>query len=253
MRRLCIVTPLLLAASVSGVQAGTEVGSAAAVRNDVKGTVVGPLRSGSPVHENETVSSGVDSSAQLLLRDKTSLTLGPTSQVTIDKFVYDPRRNSGEAAVNLVKGALRFVSGSQTPEQYSVHTPLASMGVRGTVAETFVSEQGFEVFLLVEGEIDVCVARTCRSVSTPGHFVVVAPDGAISQPAPWSGPMLDLKASADYLETYISSLLERGNDVLPRYRDLNDALKRNCFGANCRPVKPVDHCDEGDDEGEPSN
>ena len=240
MRRLSITALLAfrLLALPPAAQAATEVGSAAAVRNDVRGTVVGPMSTGSPVHQSETVSAGVDSSAQLLFRDKTSLTLGPTSQVTIDKFVYDPSRGTGEAAVNLVKGALRFVSGSQSPENYTVRTPLASMGVRGSVAETYVSELGYEFFLLIEGGIEVCVARDCRQLTTPGQYVIVSPDRRISPPTPWPGPMLDLTNSVAFLETYFSSLLERGNDVLPRYRDLNDALKSGdftlrCFGEGC--------------------
>lgn len=133
MRHMLIASLLviLLMALPSAAQAETAVGSAAAVRNDVRGSVVGRMSTGSPVHQRETVSAGVDSSAQLLFRDKTSLTLGPNSRVTIDKFVYDPRRGAGEAAVNLLKGGMRFISGSQKPKNYRVRTPRASMGPRG--------------------------------------------------------------------------------------------------------------------------
>ena len=133
MRSLPVIALLTakLLASTSPVHA-EAVGSAAAVRNDVRGTVAGPMRTGSPVQQNETVSAGADLSAQLLFRDKSNLTLGPGSRVTIDKFVYDPSKNTGESALRLAKGALRFVSGSQTPEKYSVRTPLATMGVRGS-------------------------------------------------------------------------------------------------------------------------
>jgi hypothetical protein len=222
-----LVIPLL--ALPLAAQAATDVGTAAAVRNDVRGSIAGQMSSGSSVHQSETVSAGVDSSAQLLFRDKTSLTLGPSSQVTINKFVYDPSRGAGETAVKLLKGALRFVAGSSRPENYSVRTPLASMGLRGSVAETFVSNLGFEFFLLIEGGLEVCVAHNCRQLTVPGQYVMVSPDGEISPPTAWPGPMLDLTASVDFLQTYFSTILERGNDVLPRYRDLNDALKAQDF------------------------
>jgi hypothetical protein len=198
------------------------------------------MNTGSPVHQSETVSAGTDSSAQLLFRDKTSLTLGPNSRVTIDKFVYDPGGGRGAAAVKLLKGALRFVSGSQTPEQYTINTPLASMGVRGSVAETFVTELGHEFLLLIEGAIEVCAGHECRQITTPGQYVVVSPDGAISPPSPWPGPMLDLTASVAALETHFSNLVRRDYDVLPRFRDLNDAIKpgdftQGCFGEGCPP------------------
>ncbi len=237
MRRLLVIATLAagLQALPLGAQAEAQVGSAAAVRNDVRGTVAGQMRTGSPVQQNETVSAGADSSAQLLFRDKSSVTLGPNSRVTIDKFVYDPSRGTGQEALRLAKGALRFVSGSQTPENYKVKTPLATMGVRGSVAETFVSDLGYEFFLLIEGAIEVCVPSGCQQITTPGQYVVVFPDGRIAAPAPWPGPMLDLTASVAFLETYFSQIVRGDHDVLPRYRDLNDARKPGEF----KPFGPV--------------
>lgn len=235
MRHMLIASLLvtLLMTLPSAAQAATAVGSASAVRNDVRGSVVGRMRTGSPVHQKETVSAGVDSSAQLLFRDKTSLTLGPNSRVTIDKFVYDPRRGAGEAAVNLLKGGLRFVSGSQNPEKYSVQTPLASMGARGSVAEIFISELGYEFFVLIQGAIEVCVLQSCRLLTTPGQYVRVSPEGAISPPSPWAGPMLNLTNSVAFLQTYFSTIILPGRDLLPRYRSLNDALDTKCTGEGC--------------------
>jgi len=223
---LLVILPMALP---SAAQAATAVGSAAAVRNDVRGSVIGRMSTGSPVHQKETVSAGAGSSAQLLFRDKTSLTLGPNSRVTIDRFVYDPRRGTGEAAVNLIKGGLRFISGSQKPEKYSVRTPLATMGARGSVAEIFVSDLGYEFFVLIEGAINVCVVQKCRLLTTPGQYVRVSPDGAISPPAPWAGPTLNLTNSVAYLQTYFSTIVAPGSN----YGSFNDALGTGCIGNNC--------------------
>ena len=234
MRSLPVIALLTakLLASTSAAHADA-VGSAAAVRNDVRGTIAGQMSTGSPVQQNETVTAGADSSAQLLFRDKSNLTLGPGSRVTIDKFVYDPSKNSGESALRLAKGALRFVSGSQTPEKYSVRTPLATMGVRGSVAETFVSELGYEFFVLIEGAIEVCARSGCKQITTPGQYIVVFPDGTVAPPAPWPGPMLDLTASVAFLEVYFSQIVSGDRDVLPRYRHLDDANKAKDFGPYC--------------------
>jgi hypothetical protein len=240
MRRLQIVALLTarLMLSASLAHAEGQVGSAAAVRNDVKGSVAGQLNTGSPVYQDETVTAGADSSAQLLFRDKSSLTLGPSSRVRIDKFVYDPNKNTGESALRLAKGALRFVSGSQKPEKYSVSTPLATMGVRGSVAETYVSPLGYEFFVLIEGEIEVCARSGCKSITMPGQYIVVFPDGTVAPPAPWPGPMLDLTASVAFIEVYFSQIVSGERDVLPHYRNLGDANKakdfsHHCFGEGC--------------------
>lgn len=222
------------------VHAASPVGSAAAVRNDVRGSIGGAMRSGSPVHQSETIAAGVDSSAQLLFRDKTSLTVGPRSQVVIDSFVYNPQTGAGGAAIAVAKGALRFVTGTQPSSSYAVKTPSASIGVRGSIIEMFVSELGHEVFVLIEGGFEVCTARECRTMTIPGQYVVVMPNRTLSQPVGWTGPMLDLTASVDYLQTHLADLLERGNDPLPRYRDLDDALRARDFEPPPPPCGPYD-------------
>lgn len=218
----------------SATQAFSQVGTAAAVRNDVKGSVAGALRSGSPVQQNETIAAAENSSAQLLFRDKTSLTVGPNSRVVIDRFVYNPETGAGQAAVSVARGALRFVTGSQASSHYAIRTPSASVGVRGSIIEMFVSELGYEIFVLVEGGFEVCVARECRLLMTPGQYVMVMPNGGLSQPTSWPGPMLNLTASLNFVLTKFHQL-ERGSDPLPRYRDMNDALKALEFKERCTP------------------
>lgn len=230
---------LLAVFAIGGAtQAVGQVGTAAAVRNDVRGSVAGALRSGTAVHQNETIAAAANSSAQLLFRDKTSLTVGPNSSLVIDRFVYNPESGAGQAAVSVAKGALRFVTGSQPSTHYAVKTPSASVGVRGSIIEMFVSDLGYEIFVLVEGGFEVCVPRECRLLMTPGQYVMVMPNGSLSQPASWSGPMLDLTASLNYILTQFMQQLERGSDPLPQYRDLNDALRTKDFscGYYCSPL-----------------
>ncbi|MGE8944245.1 FecR family protein [Leptospira interrogans] len=226
---------ILLATFVLGgaTHAVSQVGTAAAVRNDVRGSVAGALRSGSPVQQNETIAAAENSSAQLLFRDKTSLTVGPNSRVVIDRFVYNPDSGAGQAAVSVARGALRFVTGSQASSHYAVRTPSASVGVRGSIIEMFVSDLGYEIFVLIEGGFEVCVLRECRLLMTPGQYVMVMPNGSLSQPAGWTGPMLDLTASLNYILTQFVHQLESGSDPLPRYRDLNDALRTRDFSPWC--------------------
>lgn len=244
-RRLHLLAVLPLLTVPLSAQAASQVGSAAAVRNDVTGSIAGQMQNGSSVHQDETVSTGTDSSTQLLFLDKTSLTMGPTSQVKIDKFVYNPNTGTAGTSVDLVKGALRVITGSKHPENFTVQTPLANTGVRGSVAELYVSNMGFEFFLLIEGSIEVCAAsNNCQFLSNPGQFIMITPEGRMFPPAPWPGPMLDLTASVAFLETYFSSII-RQYDVLPQYRDLNDALRAGtfkapdftpfCFGEGCPP------------------
>jgi hypothetical protein len=44
-------------------------------------------------------------------RDNTTLTLGEKAIVVIDRYVFDPEQDSGEAALEATKGAIRFATG----------------------------------------------------------------------------------------------------------------------------------------------
>ena len=45
---------------------------------------------------------------QLIFLDKTTLNVGPNSDLVIDEFIYDPSRGAGQMAVSMTKGVLRF-------------------------------------------------------------------------------------------------------------------------------------------------
>src|SRR5690242_6117931 len=79
-------------------QTATRIGAAAAVRNQVTAGQTGggrQLAVGNPVFQNEAVRTGNNSVAQLLFSDQTTLSLGPRSEVRLDRYVYDPNRSAG--------------------------------------------------------------------------------------------------------------------------------------------------------------
>jgi hypothetical protein len=60
--------------------------------------------------------------------------------VRLDKFVYDPNKATGTVVVNVTRGAYRFVTGVQDSRNYTIKTPYATLGVRGTVLEVVIQE-----------------------------------------------------------------------------------------------------------------
>src|SRR5205085_2615284 len=110
-----------------------NIGVASATKNQVRGILGDATRdvsSGDEVFSNETVRTGAGSVAQLLFLDQTNLSLGPQSEVKLDRFVYSPNRG-GKLTIEAGRGAFRFITGSQTSANYTVKTPLATIGVRG--------------------------------------------------------------------------------------------------------------------------
>ena len=132
--------------------AATQVGVNAAVRNhvDMKTDADSALRPAvvrEPVHLGDVVVSGDKSSLQMLMLDHSVFTIGANARITIDRFVYDPDKGTTDIAASVAKGAFRFMSGRLTGNagQSAIHTPVATIGVRGTIVEGVVGADALDV------------------------------------------------------------------------------------------------------------
>lgn len=115
--------------------AAEQIGIAITVRNEVTGKLqmnTVAVNEGSDVFGKELVKTANDSSAKLVLKDNTNLNLGPSSSITLDKFVFAGPSDYKKASFNVVKGAFRFTSGLSDKRAYDIRTPTATIGIRGT-------------------------------------------------------------------------------------------------------------------------
>jgi len=160
----------LIAALCATVSAGAAcaqqaIGSTTTAQNQVTRELsgaAGPLSVGDAVYRNEVVRTGTDSLAKLIFLDSTNLAVGPTSRVVLDRFVYEGDPGAEKVAVNLAKGLFRFTTGALDKKAYTITTPTAAIGVRGTVLDIDV-RRGDTRVTLVEGQALVCPRRNGAS------------------------------------------------------------------------------------------
>ena len=115
-----------------------QVGTAAAVNPaSLARTAGGGTRTivlGESIAHKERIQTTAAGTVQLLFLDKTSMTIGPNSDVTIDEYVYDPQANTGKLAASLAKGVMRFVGGQISHNgEAQIATANAVVGIRGGV------------------------------------------------------------------------------------------------------------------------
>jgi len=164
------VLTALFAMQATVSNAEPRIGTAASTRPNAEAVAGGntqTLSAGSEVFANQTVRTGNRGMADLVFLDKTNLSVGPTSEVRLDKFVYDPRGSAGSVVVQMTRGSFRWVTGSQAKDAYQVGTPHGTLGVRGTTVELLVNKPGEDCvtkFRLVEGKADYKVAKTGKTV-----------------------------------------------------------------------------------------
>jgi FecR protein len=187
---------VLFAMRSTAANAEPAIGVAASIKPNAE-SVVGEtsqtLSAGNELRANETVRTGNRGQADLVFIDNTNLTVGPTSEVLLDKFVYDPTGSSGKVVLNATRGTFRFITGTQDHRVYAVKTPYGTLGVRGTVVEMrilhpmvrkvpgecvatvkLVSGAGFTMTTST-GVHEITEVGGCGCVTRDGHWKVLDP------------------------------------------------------------------------------
>ncbi len=121
------------------------------------------------IYHNEIIETFDESATEITFLDDTLLSLGPNSKITLDRFVFDPNPDASSFVMTITTGALRFVSGKLPSKAYKIHTPTATIGVRGTIIDVVVERTA--------GKMGVPVTRVKLTV-LDGEAEFVTCDGA---------------------------------------------------------------------------
>jgi hypothetical protein len=116
----------------------TTKGSAAIEREGKKN----PVQAGAAVLSSDRIVTGADGSVGITLRDETLLSVGPNSNVWLEKYAFDPTTHEGALDATVKRGTMAVISGKlskQSPSAVQFRTPSSILGVRGT---EFVIEVG---------------------------------------------------------------------------------------------------------------
>ena len=282
-RTFVAVAAMVCAVSAASVvQAQEAVGVNAAIRNSVTTQPSGqgalrPATLRGQVRIGDVFVSGAQSQLQVLLRDQSIFTIGSNARVTIDRFVIDTDRGAGGASASVARGAFRFVSGRSGARAGAVRTPVASIGVRGTVVESVVGPDalfvldghpGLPPFSGSPDEATLIVLRgpgpRGNGLDTPGAIDVTSGDSTYTLERPglamfaWAGGTYGPFELSDEASARLSALLRAAptsntdsgpGDVLSAGLDSGDAAffgDRNPDGSglieptiDCKPSGPV--------------
>ena len=178
-----------------------------------------------------------NSLGELRLNDETKLALGPGAKLKLDKFVYDPDKASGTVAVDLTKGAFRFITGVAKKNSYQIRSPNASISVRGTVFDVYVAPDGTMWVLLHEGSIEICnAAGQCKTINDPCGIVRVGGGGELSDTATWNRQ--PAVRDIDFETAFPFVVRPPQVDPAPRYTRVN-VESGSCVADPIPPTPPI--------------
>lgn len=141
MRRILFVAILLTAILVPTRGRADTDGTIGVVRNSAgsatvtRGENVLPATTGTRLHTGDTLGTGPDGSLGVILRDDSSLSLGPSSSLVLQDFLFSPSEGKFSLLVRLSRGTMAYLSGligKLAPEKARFETPTATIGIRGT-------------------------------------------------------------------------------------------------------------------------
>lgn len=194
---LIAVLALPLAAVESAAQ--TVAGAVETIKGSATATQPGAtarnLSKGAEVFQGDSIAVAAGGALRVRFKDDTTFDIGENSKASIDEFVYDPNAAaSGKLTAGIVTGTFRFVTGKiakAKPENVSIVTPVATIGVRGTRFAGQTDGGSAEVVLLADAnqkKTAILVANSAGSViiAQAGFGTSVAgPNVAPTPPQKW--------------------------------------------------------------------
>jgi hypothetical protein len=145
----CALAVIVLLLSVASVQADEARGAG---RVKVASGAAFIVRDGRPapaapcnlVLQADVLRTGPDGRLGVTLNDDTRISLGPASEVRLDRFSYASADGGLQLVLKFVRGVAAYVSGriaKLSPDAVRLETPAAIVGVRGTTLAIRVDEQ----------------------------------------------------------------------------------------------------------------
>jgi len=136
---ISILTVLLVSPAALGDEAGTVVFA----KGDVSAERTPPvaLAKGDRVEDDDTITTGEASRAQLLMIDGAKIAIRPSSRLRVEEYSHTPpaaatvSTSEDKGSLSLLKGGFRTITGAigkDDPDDYEVRTPVGVLGIRGT-------------------------------------------------------------------------------------------------------------------------
>lgn len=193
---LLIFVPLLSIShnSVAGIGTITEQVNTPPSIQRQKTTLTGAKGQGVEMNDLIRTARG---KVGITFEDKTQVQVSENSKLVIDDFVYDPKKGAGKVGLNMALGTVRYASGQiakKNPQAVAIHTPTATVGVRGTDFTATVDELGASTFILLPscpvGYKDI--ERDCKT----GAIEVTSEAGTVLLNRPFQATRVDTKNTA---------------------------------------------------------
>ena len=122
----------------------------------------------SQVFEGDTLSTEANAFARIRFIDQSDIVMRPKSQFVVEKYQYKKDKPAEDrSSISLLKGGLRVSTGligERNRDNVELQTPVATIGIRGTIYDVYYEEDKGLYAHVVQGEISVNTSTASLNV-----------------------------------------------------------------------------------------
>jgi hypothetical protein len=168
-------------------------------------TKASPVRAGDPVSLGDAVRTLRGGKAEIRFRDETVLQIAPESRITIDQYSFGAGESRDRGVLGLFRGKVRavvskakasVVRAGATDTGFSIKTPTAIAGVRGTDFIVYY-QRGVTGVIFLDGTGFV------YNPGRPGKVVVIHGGQAVFVPGAGADPMNAQSVSGSFIAPHL--------------------------------------------------
>lgn len=146
-----------------------------------------------PLLDHDSVVTGKDSKAKIQFDDGTTFFIGKETVFGVDTFKLDAKKSQAKFSIN--RGVFRFITGKISklaPENFTLKTKTAVIGIRGTHAGGFIDEQKSDVIYLGMGQgLVISDGKNTRELTKEGEGVMFEVGKEPGKVIVWKKPKVD--------------------------------------------------------------
>lgn len=138
------------------------------------------LNNGFILEEKDTIRTSKEAQIQIIFEDKTVITLGSESILSIEEYLNDA--NKPKAKFKFGEGTFKTITGQigkTAPENFTMETKTATIGIRGTTVQGSIGTKGDTI---------ACLSGTITVAAIGSPTLVVVPSGKSTFVAPGTPP-----------------------------------------------------------------
>jgi hypothetical protein len=166
--RICGISVLMSAVSASALAAG--IGTVVDVVNEGYRTPPGAseviARPTDEVVQGEALRTGIESAIHVQFVDGSELSVEAESEILLSDYVFEPA-SGADAEIQLTEGLFHFDSNGAEDSGIELHTPVATIGIRGTEFLVSVAADATVVDIL-DGAVEITPKGGGKAITCEG-------------------------------------------------------------------------------------